>query len=107
MLNPNVERIILLTLKRLIEAEYRQGFNDSVASVVREALYDAKYDTEAFKFWCDFCNFDRGFQSGYDKKVEYWGKAIVELHFDAYDESQKAGRFEIPSYYGDSFTRGT
>jgi hypothetical protein len=106
-MNSNVERIIVDTTTQLIKAKYRQGFNDSVASVVRDALYDAKYDNAAREYWIDFCNFDRKFPSGYDNKVEKWGKELVELHFDAYEESKKEGCFKIPSSYGDSFTRGT
>lgn len=103
-MTPAVERIIVDTLKQLKRAKYRQGFNDSVASIVKETLFDAKYDDAARDFWVDFCNV-------LDYKIpmltEKYGSEIVELYQIAYEESQKEGKFEIPSYYSGSFTRGT
>jgi len=104
MLSPTVERMVIDTLKQLKQAKYRQGFNDSVASVVTETLYDAKYDDAARAFWIDFCNV-------MDYKIpmltEKYGEEIVKQFKIAYEESQKEGKFEIPSYYGGNFTRGT
>lgn len=104
MMTSAVERIIVDTLKQLKKAKYRQGFNDSVPSMVREQLYDAKYDSEAREFWEDFCNV---LPYKLPMLTEKYGSEIVELYQIAYEESQKEGKFEIPSYYGGNFTRGT
>jgi hypothetical protein len=92
----NPFQIIIKTCDDLIEADYREGFNDGVIYRIRQNLRDAGYNAEATKFWSNFCCFA-------DYKVESlmkeWGADVVEAYGEAYKLSRGEGRFEMP-YWG-------
>ena len=91
----NFNQIIVKTCDDLIEADYREGFNDGVIYRVRQSLGDSGYNTEAMSFWNDFCCFS---EYKIPALADKWGEDVVESFAMAYKLSRGEGRFEMPEW---------
>ena len=88
--------IIKETLIRLKNSDYREGFNDSVASHIRQALYEGQSVDAGNKFWSDFCNVSKRHPK--DSLIDLVGQDVYDLYLEVEESSNGPGAFKMPSW---------
>ena len=94
------QNIIKKVSQELIDADFRDGFENSVINVVRDAIKESQGEEVAMLFWNDFCNFSNRLHGSVEraKILQNIDEDTLEIYLQAVDVGKSEGCFVMPSW---------
>lgn len=98
-MNPANE-IIIQVSKQLIQEDFRDKFEESVLSNIREVVHDQLGTEAAQTVWSDLCVFSHSFcqESHYNQLCKTYSVEAMDIYLEATRVAAQEGAFEMPSW---------